>query len=280
MYSDYLEHFQRLSNEDAGILIKAILRYVSGLVPGEMPPVADMAFSFIRNQLDRDIKTYEDKCKKNRENGKLGGRPKKANGFSKKRMDKEKANGFSEKHNDTDNDSDTDIDIDNDSDTDIDNDFDTDIDNDSDTDIDNDINNINTSVGIVDGNDFVNSKENSSGFEEFWRTYPKKMDKGAAFKKYNDRLQEGYTDAQLITAARNYRAECERKNTDDKYIKYPKTFLSDTKPFMDYLEHDTQNRQNTAYTQYTPYASEPVRKFEDGENPFARALEERRRNEI
>lgn len=266
MYSDYLEHFQRLSNEDAGILIKAILRYVSGLVPGEMPPVADMAFSFIRNQLDRDIKTYEDKCKKNRENGKLGGRPKKANGFSEKRMDKEKANGFSEKHTDNDNDSDNDTDND------------TDTDNDSDT--DNDINNINTSVGIVDGADSVNSKENSSGFEEFWRTYPKKADKGAAFKKYNDRLQEGYTDAQLITAARNYRAECERKNTDDKYIKYPKTFLSDTKPFMDYLEHDTQNRQNTAYTQYTPYASEPVRKFEDGENPFARVLEERRRNEI
>lgn len=260
MYSDYLEHFQRLSNEDAGILIKAILRYVSGLVPGEMPPVADMAFSFIRNQLDRDIKTYEDKCKKNRENGKLGGRPKKANGFSEKRMDKEKANGFSEKHTDTDNDSDND--------------------NDSDTDTDNDINNINTSVGIVDGADSVNSKENSSGFEEFWRTYPKKADKGAAFKKYNDRLQEGYTDAQLITAARNYRAECERKNTDDKYIKYPKTFLSDTKPFMDYLEHDTQERQNMAYTQYTPYASEPVRKFEDGENPFARVLEERGRNEI
>lgn len=46
------------------------------------------------------------------------------------------------------------------------------------------------------------------------------------------------------------------------------------------LNHDTQERQNTAYTQYAPYASEPVRKFEEGENPFARMLEERRRNEI
>lgn len=117
-------------------------------------------------------------------------------------------------------------------------------------------------------------------FEEFWASYPRKVEKENAFKKYKTRLKEGYTDEQLTQAAKNYRATCEAEHTETRFIKHPKTFLSDTKPFMDYLEHDTQERQNTAYTQYTLYASEPVRKFEDGENPFARVLEERRRNEI
>lgn len=117
-------------------------------------------------------------------------------------------------------------------------------------------------------------------FEEFWTLYPRKVEKENAFKKYKTRLKEGYTDEQLTQAAKNYRATCEAEHTETRFIKHPKTFLSDTKPFMDYLEHDTQERQNTAYTQYAPYTSEPVRKFEEGENPFARMLEERRRNEI
>ena len=93
-------------------------------------------------------------------------------------------------------------------------------------------------------------------FEEFWSAYPRKVEKGNAFKKYKTRLKDGYTDEQLITAAKSYRAECERNHTETVYIKHPKTFLSDTKPFTDYLEQST---------------TEQPKRLESGANPFRRA---------
>ena len=60
-----------------------------------------MAFSFIRERMDRDSAAYMEKVEKRREAGKLGGRPK-ANGFSEKQEKAKKANGFSEKQNNPD----------------------------------------------------------------------------------------------------------------------------------------------------------------------------------
>ena len=39
----------------------------------------DMAFAIVRAQLDRDMQKYERVCKRNAENGKFGGRPRKEN---------------------------------------------------------------------------------------------------------------------------------------------------------------------------------------------------------
>lgn len=76
----------------------------------------------------------------------------------------------------------------------------------------------------------------SSDFEEFWSRYPRHQDKGNAFKKYKARLKEGYTVDQLINAATNYTAECQRERRESKYIKMGSTFLADTHPFEDYIE--------------------------------------------
>lgn len=72
-------------------------------------------------------------------------------------------------------------------------------------------------------------------FEVFWDAYPRKADKGMAYKKYKARLNDGYSPAELLEAARNYAIQCRRQNTEKQYIKHPKTFLGDSTPFLDYL---------------------------------------------
>ena len=95
--------------------------------------------------------------------------------------------------------------------------------------------------------------EYAVAFEEFWKVYPRKVDKGNAYKKYQARLNDGYSDAELLTAATNYANQCQRDKTETKFIKHPKTFLSDTMPFTDFLDNRTQ---------------EPAKTFRKGENPF------------
>lgn len=75
----------------------------------------------------------------------------------------------------------------------------------------------------------------TKGFEEFWTVYPRKLGKGEAYKKYQARRKDGFSDEELLTAAKNYAAECKKRKTESEYIKHPKTFLSDTTPFTDYL---------------------------------------------
>ena len=64
-------------------MFTAILCYAAGEPVLDLDAAADMAFSFIRERMDRDSAAYMEKVEKRREAGKLGGRPK-ANGFSEK----------------------------------------------------------------------------------------------------------------------------------------------------------------------------------------------------
>lgn len=80
------------------------------------------------------------------------------------------------------------------------------------------------------------SNKYTCAFDEFWAVYPRKKDKGNAFKKFNARLNNGFSEEELIGAAKNYAAECQKNQTEEKYIKHPATFLSDSLPFQEYLE--------------------------------------------
>ena len=72
-------------------------------------------------------------------------------------------------------------------------------------------------------------------FEEFWKAYPRKIGKGEAYRKYQARRKDGYSDAELLMAAKNYATSCKRQRTDPQYIKHAKTFLSDSLPFADFI---------------------------------------------
>ena len=72
MYADYQKHIARLSDEDAGKLIKAVLAYVNGGGEVSLSPASDMAFSFIKERIERDCEKWEVTCKKRSEAGKKG----------------------------------------------------------------------------------------------------------------------------------------------------------------------------------------------------------------
>ena len=101
LYTEYLRHIQKMSMDQRGELFTAILRYAAGESVPELDAAADMAFSFIRERMDRDNAAYMEKVEKRREAGKLGGRPK-ANAYDENQTKAKKANGFSEKQNNPD----------------------------------------------------------------------------------------------------------------------------------------------------------------------------------
>lgn len=103
----------KLSDKQAGVLFKSILNYaVNGTVANFEDSAVDIAFEFVKQDIDYATAKYEQTCKRNAENGKLGGRPKKqvlnkkAVGFNE---NPKKANGFFEKHNDNDDDIDNEL---------------------------------------------------------------------------------------------------------------------------------------------------------------------------
>lgn len=79
------------------------------------------------------------------------------------------------------------------------------------------------------------AQEYSTDFNQFWDAYPRKVDKGNAYKTYMARLNCGWKPEELIEAAKNYAMKVARERTETKYIKHPKTFLSNSEPFVDFL---------------------------------------------
>lgn len=77
LYADQKELFDKLPNEKAGELIKHIFAYVNDEDPQTEDLLIDLAFIPIRQQLKRDLVKWENSANTSRENGKLGGRPKK-----------------------------------------------------------------------------------------------------------------------------------------------------------------------------------------------------------
>jgi hypothetical protein len=74
IHLDSLDVLDKLTPEQSGELFKAIRDYNIGVVP-EMSMVVDLVFTQFKNQFDRDIEKYHNVCKRNKENGKKGGRP-------------------------------------------------------------------------------------------------------------------------------------------------------------------------------------------------------------
>ena len=76
LYCDLIHTIEKLSNEQAGELFKHILRYVNDKDPEPKDVLIDLVFEPIKQQLKRDLKTYENRAERSRENGLKGGRPK------------------------------------------------------------------------------------------------------------------------------------------------------------------------------------------------------------
>lgn len=267
MYSNYRKFLEKLSDKDIADLIKAIFCFVEGEEVPELSPSAELCFIIISDQIKRDMEKYEKVCERRAIAGRLGG----IKTQEKRKMEEEKeeekdiqakgsktkqmvANGSkcyqkvakgskskqmgSKSSKWVANQADNDIDID--------------IDNDNDIDIDNE-NDIAKAIYINQKKTKQKKSESySNDFESFWEIYPRKSDKGSAYKKYLTRLKDGWSPEQLLTAAKKYKAQIIANRTDQKYIKLCKTFLSDTTPFADYLTKT--ERQGVSSDTENPYA--------------------------
>ena len=76
LYNDYYEHIKLLTNEETGLLTKALFEYAENKTKPNFEGSLAMAFSFIHAQMDRDGERYEETCRKRAEAGRLGGRAK------------------------------------------------------------------------------------------------------------------------------------------------------------------------------------------------------------
>lgn len=72
-------------------------------------------------------------------------------------------------------------------------------------------------------------------FEKVWDIYLKKKDKAMAYKAYNARLNDGYSEDELYQATVKYMDECKQEHRLEKYIKNASTFFGPSTPFVDYL---------------------------------------------
>ena len=81
VYLSYEEPLKSLSYEQIGKIFMAMFQYEKTKEKPELDAVSDMAFCFIRSQMERDQQAYEEKCELGRQNGMKGGRPRKTQGF-------------------------------------------------------------------------------------------------------------------------------------------------------------------------------------------------------
>ena len=118
IYHEYKEILEDLTDEEVGILFRAILDYeIEGTIPN-FKGLMKMAFKVIQGNLDRDRNKYDKRCETSAENGKLGGRPRKSNKNLKEPNQKPKKPKKADTDNDTDNETDNDTDNDTDNETD------------------------------------------------------------------------------------------------------------------------------------------------------------------
>lgn len=107
-YTEYREHLSMLPPEQVGELMFALMDYQE---TGEVPDLPKgsalaMCFSFIKARMDKDNSKYEEKCERNRSNGKKGGRPTKETDNSETEenpTEPKKADNDNEYDNDSDN---------------------------------------------------------------------------------------------------------------------------------------------------------------------------------
>ena len=117
MKMDYESVVEEMSDKQAGMLIKAIYKYVAtGDAQAWLSDVeVKMAFRFIKNDLDAFSQKYDETCARNAENAKKGGAKKGNQNARKNNRSVEKQPKTTERLKNNPNDIDIDIDIDNDS---------------------------------------------------------------------------------------------------------------------------------------------------------------------
>lgn len=95
IYTKYGEQINLLSDTQAGVLLRALIKYQIGEELPKMDGMTNLVFSVIRQQMDFDNNKYDEMCKARSNAGKQGGRP--AKPLENKGNKANKANALSDK---------------------------------------------------------------------------------------------------------------------------------------------------------------------------------------
>lgn len=88
-------------------------------------------------------------------------------------------------------------------------------------------------------------EEYSPEFESFWKNYPKKKEKKDAYFTWKTLTKKQQEEATI--AAKHYKMETDALQTEEEYIKNPKTFLNKKKEkWKDYMEPPKIKKRLTA----------------------------------
>lgn len=105
-------------------------------------------------------------------------------------------------------------------------------------------------------------KTYTCAFETLWDAYPRKKEKAMAYKQYLARLNNGFSEDELMTAVKRYAEECRKNNTEQRYIKQGATFLGPSTPFVDYLGDDYRPENLGAKGKATKFSNFQGRKYD------------------
>lgn len=86
-------------------------------------------------------------------------------------------------------------------------------------------------------------RASASPFDEWWATYPRKIDKKPARVVYDARLREGVEPGQLLLAAKHYAQT--REGEPIKFTKHPKTFLAKDGPWTEWVDGPPEGNADT-----------------------------------
>lgn len=99
-------------------------------------------------------------------------------------------------------------------------------------------------------------------FEELWSAYPRHKEKSKAYKCYQARLKDGFSEEELLTAVKNYAEECKKEHREEKYIKLCATFLGPNTPFVDYLKRGNNDDRGKAERDQEAWEREHAKQIE------------------
>ena len=220
LYYDYRQHLALLNNEERGQLLTALLDYGELGKEPELEGAAQMAFSFIRWQMDRDAAKYAETCRKRSEAGKQGGRPK-AKETDEKQTEAKKANAFSEKQTEAKK---------------ADTNTNTNTNKDTNTNTNTDINNPPNPQGGTDAQE--------RRFAEFWAEYPKKVGKKAAHTAWKRLKPDAELFDSIMHAVRAAKNSDQWTREGGRFVPNPSTWINQGR-WDDELTPATNNQQTT-----------------------------------
>lgn len=139
--------------------------------------------------------------------------------------------------------------------------FETSVQNDTSTSVQN-----GTRTSVQNDTQERNTKENikknaySSQFEEWWKEYPKKVEKKKAFSSFKTALKNNSFDL-LLEGLRGYVQHVKKENTPDRFIKHPTTFLNG-ESFKDFLPKQP-DQQKTNLTDHDRQVIAKVKRIDE-----------------